>query len=487
MISAYHTCCDLPKDVKEPKNMSLTAKIAKNTIYLALGKAFSTALGVLTIALLLRYLSPDDYGRYTTVLAFVLLFGTFADFGLNLTTTQDISLPETNVEKTISSIFTLRLLVNIILILLLPLLLLAFPYEKTVKHAILISSALFFTSSLFQVLASYFQKTLQAGKVALAEFIGRVALLLTTMLAIYFQFSFIQIMFTIVASSLFQFWALLRYISREINLRLIIDLDTWKRIMAKTWPIALSVVFTTIYFKGDAIILSLARPYEDVGIYGAAYKILEVLITLPILFMGLILPHLTHSFASGDRDKFNKFMQKSWDALSLFTIPMVAGTLVLAPKIIKLIAGEGYEASGEVLRILIIATGIIFLGSLFTHAIVAINKQKSMIIFYAIAAALAVGLYIIYIPRYSYYAAAVVTAIAELLIALAAYLKVKTTTNMSLSLLTFGKALIASALMAAILYFLIDLNVFLLLIIGAIVYLALIWRMKTISTVIPSP
>ena len=149
--------------------MSITKQIAKNTLYLALGKALSTILGVLTIALLLRYLSPDDYGRYTTVLAFILLFGTFADFGLNLTATQDISIPNTDIGRTISSIFTLRLIITIALVLILPIMLLAFPYEAEVKHAILISSVLFFTYSLFQVLASYFQKTLQDGKVAFAQ------------------------------------------------------------------------------------------------------------------------------------------------------------------------------------------------------------------------------------------------------------------------------------------------------------------------------
>jgi O-antigen/teichoic acid export membrane protein len=459
--------------------MSVTHRIAKNTLYLGLGKVLSTALGVLTIALLLRYLTPDDYGRYTTVLAFILLFGTFVDFGLNLTTTQDISLPKTDVSKTLSSIFTLRLLVNIILVLILPIILLAFPYEQELKQAILISSVLFFTSSLFQVLASYFQKELLAGKVAFAELAGRIVLVLTTLLAIQFQFSFLQIMLTVVASSLTQFWVLLRYTARAIHLKLIVDWEIWKRIMSKTWPIALSIIFTTIYFKGDAIILSLTRPYADVGIYGAAYKILEVLITLPILFMGLVLPHLTHSFASGNKEKFNTFIQKAWDGLILFTIPMVVGTLVLAQPIMRLIAGEQYDDSIGVLRILIVAAAIIFLGSLFTHAVVAISQQKHMIKFYAIAAVVAVVLYIIYIPTYTYYAAAIVTVLAEFLIAGTALWKVWQASKFKLSLKVSSQALIGSMLMGALLYLLIDFNVLALIVIGTAIYLSYLGITKT--------
>jgi len=454
--------------------MSLTKQIAKNTLYLGLGKVISTALGVLTVALLLRYLSPDDYGRYTTVLAFILLFGTFVDFGLNLTTTQDISLPDTDVARTLSSIFTLRVLINIALVLILPIILLAFPYEAEVKNAILISSVLFFTYSLFQVLASYFQKTLQAGKVAFAELVGRIILLATTVLAIYFKFSFLEIMLTIVASSLAQFWMLLRFTAKEIDLKFIIDVQIWKRIMGKTWPIALSVIFTTIYFKGDAIILSLTRGYADVGIYGAAYKILEVLITVPILFMGLVLPYLSRSFAQKDTRAFNKAMQKAWDALCLITLPMVVGTIVLARPIMMIIAGEGYNDSAAVLRILIIASGIIFLGSLFTHAIVAVNQQKYMIKYYAIAAVLAVILYILYIPTYTYYAAACVTVLAEALIAIAAFVKVKQTAHFKLSLNIFFKALILSLIMGAILYLLQSLYILILIPVGIVVYSGLI-------------
>ncbi|MDP3995384.1 MAG: flippase [bacterium] len=459
--------------------MSTSKRIATNTLYLALGKVFSTALGVLTVALLLRYFSVDDYGRYTTVLAFILLFGTFVDFGLNLTTTQDISLPGRDVPKTLSAIFTFRLLVNVILVLLLPVILLAFPYEQTVKDAILISSVLFFTFSLFQVLASYFQMMLEAGKVAFAELCGRMVLLITTAIAIYFQFSFLQIMLTIAAASLVQFWVLLRFTASRIKLQLAIDWEIWKRIMSKTWPIALSVIFTTIYFKGDAIILSLTRPYEDVGIYGAAYKILEVLITLPILFMGLVLPYLSRQYSQNDKPGFNQTIQKAWDALSAITIPLVVGTLILAEPIMELIAGNGYGPSASVLRILIVATGFIFLGSLFSHAVVAIGKQKAMIKYYVAAAVLAVVLYIIYIPLYSYYAAAIVTVLSEFLIAVAAGIMVWRASWFKLSLRGFFAALIASMVMGAVLYSLSEFNVLIVSLVGIAVYALMLWMMRS--------
>ncbi len=458
--------------------MSLTRSIAKNTAYLTIGKIISTVLGVITVALLLRYLSPDDYGRYTTAIAFVLLLGTVTDFGLNLTTTQDISLPNTDTAKTLSSVFTFRLLANIVLAALLPFILNWFPYEPVVKQAILILTVLFFSTTLFQVLASYFQSTLEAGKVAVADLSGKIALFVLTVLAVAWRFSFNEIMLTISLSALLQLWLLIHFLNKKITLKLSIDWAIWKRIMAKTWPIAVSVVLTTIYFKGDTLVMSLTRSYEDVGIYGAAYKILEVLISLPILFMGLVLPQLARSFGEGDKQKFGRLLQKAWDGLCLFTLPMIAGTIVLAKPIIALIAGPGYESAAGVLQILIVATGIIFLGSLFTHAIVAVNEQKSMIIYYLIAAIVAVALYIKFIPIYSYYAAAITTVIAELLISLAAFYKVRKKAAFKLSLASFGKTLTASIFMAAAIYYLPAWPLAILIPAGAAVYALVAWFIK---------
>ena len=462
--------------------MSLTLKIAKNTSALAFGKIVSTGLGILTLAILLRYLSPDDYGRYTTVLAFILLFGTFVDFGLNLTTTQDISEPKRDVAKTISTVFSFRILINIGLLLLLPVVLFFFPYDSDIKNAILITGILFFTQSLFQVLASFFQKELLAGKIAIAEMGGRIILLMATLMAVGLNFAFVPLMATVALSGLVQLWILLRFAASRIKIRLSIDKETMKRIMGKTWPIAASIVFTTIYFKGDAIILSLVRPYADVGVYGAAYKILEVLITLPILFMGLVLPRLSEAYAKKEGNNFSRFIQKSWDGLSLVALPMAAGILVLADKIIFLVAGQGYEPAGEVLRILILATAVIFLGSLFTHAIVAVGEQKAMVKYYFLAAVVAVCLYVVYIPTYSYLAAAWVTVLAEVLIAAIAFIKVRKKSHFRISFNVFNKALLASILMAGVIYIFSEWNVILLSVLGAIIYLMLVFVLRAMPS-----
>ena len=64
--------------------MSITKKLAYNTIIQFAGKILTTILGIVIIALMTRYLGKEGFGQYITVVAFLSFFGIIVDFGLNL-------------------------------------------------------------------------------------------------------------------------------------------------------------------------------------------------------------------------------------------------------------------------------------------------------------------------------------------------------------------------------------------------------------------
>ena len=59
--------------------MSYTRKIAHNTIIQMIGKGVSTVIGVVVIGMLTRYLGEGGFGQYTTIMAFLQLFGVLVD------------------------------------------------------------------------------------------------------------------------------------------------------------------------------------------------------------------------------------------------------------------------------------------------------------------------------------------------------------------------------------------------------------------------
>ena len=123
--------------------MRLSTKVAYNTIIQIISKIISTALGLVAIALITRYLGRVGFGQYTTIIAFLSFFGIVADLGLTLITAQMISQPGVDQDRILSNLLGLRLVTAIGFLGLAPLVILFFPYEPIIKIGVIVTTASF--------------------------------------------------------------------------------------------------------------------------------------------------------------------------------------------------------------------------------------------------------------------------------------------------------------------------------------------------------
>ena len=84
----------------------------------------------------------------------------------------------------------------------------------------------------------------------------------------------------------------------------------------------------------------------------------------------------------------------------MISLPIVFATLILGEKIMTLIGGQEFSLAGNILKVVIIACGILFVAELFKHMMVAIGKQRQILPFYLITALLSLIGYFIFIPKY---------------------------------------------------------------------------------------
>ncbi|MFZ5363887.1 MAG: flippase [Patescibacteria group bacterium] len=461
--------------------MSLTRQVAHNMIYQVGGKILSTILGLGALAMMTRYLGQDGYGGYTTIVSFLQFFGILVDFGLTLTTVQMISEPKADINKITSNIFTLRFFSAVIFLGLAPLVVLFFPYSATLKLGVALTTFSFLFIALNQVLIGLFQKNLRMEKVAIAENLGRVVLVAGIAAVIYFKAGLLAVMFAVILGSFANFLINFLFSLKYVRIRFVFDWPIWKEIYRRSWPIGLSIVFNLIYLKADVIVLSIFQSQATVGLYGASYRVLDVLTTLPMMFAGLVLPILTASWAEKNLERFERLIKKSFDFLMIIIVPIIFGAMLLGERLMGAVAGEDFSGSGIILKILILAAGAIFVGTLFGHVIVAIRKQKQMIWGYALVALLSLAGYIIFIPLYTYWAAAWITFFSEGVIALLTFYVVWKNTRLVPSGKVLGKSILASLFMCATIYFLINMNLLFLIVFGAIVYFVVLYLLRGYS------
>lgn len=452
--------------------MSLTRKIAHNTIIQAIGKVIGTLFGLVTVALMTRYLGQTGYGQYTTVMTFLQFFGILVDFGLTLLTVQMISRVNVDEEKILSNIFTLRLFSATIFLGLAPITVLFLPYDHVIKLGVAVTAASYVFIALNSVMTGIFQKNLAMNRVAAAEIGNRLILLVMVAMAVWYNWGLLAILIAVVISNAFQF--LLHYIySRPlVKLRFRFDWPVWREIFHLAWPMAITIALNLIYLRADTLVLSLTRPQADVGIFGAVDKVNDILITLPIMFAGLVLPVLTQAWHQKDTTRFKRVFQKSFDTLSIIAIPLVAGTWLMSRDVMVLVAGKNFAISGSVLNIMILTSFVIYLGSLFGHAIVAINRQKQTIWGYAGSAILSTIGFLIFIPKYSYFGAAWMSVFSEAIVSASIIFIFYQTTKFLPTTKIWLKAAVSAAAMALVLIFMKQFIVTPFLLVNVIVWLS---------------
>jgi O-antigen/teichoic acid export membrane protein len=461
--------------------MSVAQIIAKNTFWQTMGKILGTFIGLVTVGLLTRYLGQEGFGYYTTALAFMQFFGVLVDMGLYMVCLKEISARPENEKHIFANFFTLRFISAIIFLGAGALLIFLFPYPATVKWSAAIVSVSFLFMSLVQILITVFQKYLKMGQVALAEIGGRIGFLVVVALFVFYKGNLPYLMLGNVANALVYFLILWYLIKKYVKIEWSFDYKYWLKIYHLAWPIALGIAFNLVYFRADTIILSLYKTAKDVGIYGAPYKILEIITTFPHMFMGMVMPLLAAAWLVNDKERFKKIIQKTFDFFLIIIIPMILGSLPLANRVMSLLAGDEFVASGPLLPILMLATGLIFLGITFTYGLVILDKQKAMLKYYFSAAILSLIGYFIFIPKYSYFGAAWVTVFVEAFIALTAWMIYYKTTKLSLSPKLLSKSLLSGVIMLLVLFYLPNMPTLIMILIGFGVYLLGLFLTKAVD------
>jgi len=455
--------------------------IAKNSIIQISGRIISLILGLISVAVMTRYLGQEGFGYYATVTAFLQLFGILADFGISLTTVQMISKPGVNVSKLMNNIISFRVITAAGFLVIAPIVVWFFPYTIFIKLGVLITVFSYFASSLIQTMTGIFQKELRMLEVTIAEVVGRVVLAGAVLLACWLGGNIYWIFGSITLSSLFNLIIVFYYSRKYINWKWETDKAIWKELWHLTWPIALSISFNLIYLKTDTFILSLTRSQSEVGLYGATYRVLDILTMVPALFMGIVLPVISKHFQENNRPELFIIMQKAFDVLLMLAIPVVLGTYFVGVPLMGLVAGKEFLQSGEILKVLILAAGAIFVGGLFGYSVVGINKQRQLIWGYMTTAIVTLIGYLIFIPKFGYWGAAWMTVFSETMIMIWTAIVVTKTLKYFPSLKIVWKSGLAALLMAAGLYLFKDLPVIFLLIISGLIYFPVLFLLGGIK------
>lgn len=424
--------------------------VVANTLLSVATRTLGLVLAFFSLGLVSRSLGPAGAGEYFTALAFAGIFNVFANLGLYQALLRDLGEPGANEGAVLSAFFSLRVISLVaVLGVASPLASFLFPYAAAVRWDILIASWGYVALSGSALFVAVFQKRLRMQHVALAELVSRVVQVGLTLVFLAHGYGVSGALAAMFCSGAVNLALLAAGARTHIPYRFMVDVPAWRRIVGATYPIALSTIFSFIYFKVDSLMLSVLKTPYDVGVYGLAYKLLEILVAYPPMYVGLLVPLLAHSMER-DRAAFTRTVQQATDTITLLAFPMLAGGIVLAGGIIP-VFGSGYDASVGTLRILLGATFAIFFGTIYANLLIVVRRQATLarIYFWAMLGNIAAN-YVV-IPRWSYTGAAWTTLLTEGAVTCAMVIVLKRSGWLATDFRIMPRAALAAAGMTALL------------------------------------
>jgi O-antigen/teichoic acid export membrane protein len=446
--------------------VSIARQVAGNTAAQALGKAVVLAAGAVSIAITTRYLGAAGYGSFALALALVQMLGVLADFGLVSVVVREISREPGRSTELVGSVLALRLLVGVAVVALAGLLSLLLPYSPDVRVAILIAGIPFVLGLATTSLSTIFQARLQMGRAAAADVAGRLAGLAALIAVVEADLGFLAVVATTAVGAAVTLAVTLAMVRVRPQLR------HWRELAVPAVPIGAALAVNEIYFRADTFILSLFRPFDEVGHYTLAYRVYELLAVLPAIVMTSVFPLLSR-YVAEHRDQAARFVDATADFLVAVATPIAAGGLVLAPELVQLVAGDGFEGSVTPLRLLLCAAGAAWVSGLLGYTLIAADERRAILLLSVTALVVNLALNLALVPSYGADAAAAVALGCEVLLLAGGWLLVRRL-ELTPRLRVLWRSLVAAGAMVVLLVWLGDESLALLLPAGALAYAAVL-------------
>jgi len=441
----------------------------------AAGKGLTAIAGLLTIMVLTRALGPHEFGYYRTVLTYAAFGSVLADLGIYLVGLREMSKPGADVARVVGNALLLRLVTTAAVLLAVSLVALALPYDKEVKEGIFLGALVYTALQGSEFLVAVFQLHMKQAGSALAEAGGALATLLAVWGLSLLDVGVLPMLFGTVlgaVTTLAISWTLAR---RLVPFRLAFEPATWRYYFVSGLPIAGSHILSMAMLRGDTLLLSLFKPAAAVGLYGVPTKMFELATSLPYMFAGLMMPLLAAA-AARPGTEFHRLLGRSLDAMLIYGVGAMLALAACAPQLLSFISGPQFAEGAPALVVLGVAGIFTALSIVLRFSLIALDRPRFVLLADGASCAIALVAYFVLIPLYSFYGAAIGTAIAEVSVFIAMLVGVRKAGQPLPQIAASAKTMLAGVTAAGAIWLMMRLDLYwmLALAIGGALYVVLL-------------
>ncbi len=424
---------NLPRSEKRESDVR---RIARNSVLLTALNIVSRLIDFAFALIMLRVLGPAGAGNFYFAVVVVGWFEIVMNFGLNTFLTREASRDKAHASAYFAQTTRLRLLLALAVAPVIALVVLLwralFNLAPEAEAAILLLALAQIPSSVATGLSALFfaferaevPAALTVVTALLKSAVGVVLLLL--------GWGVVGLAITSVAVNAITL-GMLALAARQLLLRAreVVQSPSQPRqvsnraVLRESFPLMINHLLATLFFKVDVPMLQAIKGPGVVGVYSSAYKFIDAFNIIPAYFTQSLFPAMSRMATQRD-DALARSYVLAVKLLVMTALPLAVITAFLSPVLIGVLGGAEFLPDGAIaLAVMCWSMPIGWINSVTNYALIAANQQRALTRAFTIGLAFNVITNAIFIPLFSYVAAAVTTIFSEIVEGAAFYYYVR--------------------------------------------------------------
>jgi O-antigen/teichoic acid export membrane protein len=209
------------------------------------------------------------------------------------------------------------------------------------------------------------------------------------------------------------------------------DWSLQRAMAVESFPLMLNHLMATLFFRVDIFLIEVLKTRRGfdgdtlVGWYNWAYKGVDVLNIIPSFFTFAIFPVLSRQ-AHEDRAAISATYHLAVKLLVTLALPAAMAMTLLARPFISILGGSAFlPHSAIALQLMVWSIPIGWINSITNYVLIAVDQQRFLTRAFVAGLSFNLVANLIFIPRYDYRAAAIITIFSELVLLVAFYVGVR--------------------------------------------------------------
>jgi O-antigen/teichoic acid export membrane protein len=459
--------------------MNPLRRLLTNTALIFIANAATKVSDSLLFIMIGRILGPLDAGVFNLARTFLVIFLTMSAWGLHELLVRELAPRRSESGRYLVNYTVMRFGLALIAFLALTLILqLNLPYSQEAKATIRILSLAIFPEALYAIIQAFFVAHERVTSPLAAALANSTLKLAGAYWVLDQGGSAVDVARVVVIASSLSLFLLLPGLVRILrdqqqSLRRQLDLRFGRQMLGMTPGFIVIGLFATLDYQTDAVLISLLLDEKRLGWYGAAQTLMLGFWLLPIAIRTALYP-LMSRYHQEDRQKLIQLYQRANQYLIAAALPVATVVTILALPLVRLVFGRDFDPAAPALQIMIWAVVFAFLDVPNARLMLINNAQSRTGWITGLSMATNLAMNLVLTPHYGILGAAVSRAAASFVFFLVIYLYVQRHFIKSSLLPLTVRPLIASTVMAPVVWLMRDLFVLWPLLAGLLVYCLLI-------------